>query len=65
MTDARRIIIQDVAFGAGFDVLIVPKPDGLSREFTSYREARGYAAGLAEGRGWPITDTTGRSDHAG
>ena len=57
----RRIIIRPEAFGAGFDVTVVPPIEGhpLDKEFDNHRAAYGYASGLRMTLGFPVIDKTG------
>jgi hypothetical protein len=64
MSEQHVIIIAHEAFGAGYDVKVVPPLPGepLDAEFAEYRKARGWAGGLRMTRGWRIVDQTGEHD---
>ncbi|MGE3745632.1 MAG: hypothetical protein AB7G25_07990 [Sphingomonadaceae bacterium] len=65
MAEGRTIVVSADPTGYGFDVEIIPPPDGVGhdREFQSYREAYGYASGLRLALGWPVRDLTGKAPH--
>lgn len=52
------IVISPEPFGYGYDVEVIPSPQGVGhdRECRTYREARDYALGLAEAHGWQVRD---------
>jgi hypothetical protein len=56
----HTIVISADPFGYGFDVEIIPPPEGVGhdREFSRHRDAFGYASGLRLASGWPIRDLT-------
>lgn len=58
---ARVILIAYEPFGCGFDVTILPPPEGVGHdcEFADHRAALGYALRLREATGWMLRDQTG------
>jgi len=67
MTDAVTapvIIIKPEPGERGFDVVVIPAPEGelLDRGYDNVRAARGYASGLRLIHGWKIHDEAAETE---
>jgi hypothetical protein len=60
----HTIVVSADPFGYGFDVEIIPPPEGIGhdREFQTHRAAYSYAARLRMTHKWPIRNLAGRVD---